>query len=356
MYALGPEFIDVTWGAGGATSDLTIEASTLNLPNEKKVYGLESAMHLTCTNLPREKIDFALREAKDAGIRNILALRGDPPRGQENWEAVETGFSFATDLVRYIRKQYGDYFCIGVAAYPEGHIENPHPEDDLKYLKEKVDAGADYIITQFFYDCEIFLDWFKRCRSIGIKIPIIPGIMPIQTYGGFNRMTTLSKTFVPKAISDKLEVIKDDDKAVKDYGVKLAVEMCTNLKKNGIKGFHFCTLNLEKTVRLVLEELKFVAPREVAKPLPWNPSLEKKREKESVRPIFWKNSPRSYILRTEAWDDFPNGRWGDSRSPAYGDLDGYGVSLKQTKKESLELWGYPITVNNISELFSNYVD
>ncbi|KAJ3128671.1 hypothetical protein HK098_003878 [Nowakowskiella sp. JEL0407] len=352
MYSLGPEFIDVTWGAGGTTSDLTIEICT----TAQNVYGLEACMHLTCTNMPRAKIDIALKEAKEAGIQNILALRGDPPRGQENFEVVETGFAYAVDLVKYIRKEYGDYFCIGVAAYPEGHIENPDYEADLKHLKEKVDAGADYIVTQLFYDCDLYLKWVKRCRDMGITIPILPGIMPIQAYGGFKRMTTLSKTFVPKKILDDLEPIKDNDKAVKDYGVKLAVEMCSYLKENGVTGFHFYTMNLERTVRLVLEGLKFVAPQEVAKPLPWNPSLAKNREKENVRPIFWKNRTRSYILRTESWDDFPNGRWGDSRSPAYGDLDGYGVSLKHSKQEAMNLWKSPESVDDLAKLFAEYVN
>jgi methylenetetrahydrofolate reductase (NADPH) len=116
MYGLGPEFIDVTWNAGGSSSDVTMRVCS----TAQAVYGLETCMHLTCTNMPREKIDLALKEAKDSGIQNILALRGDPPRGQENWTKCETGFSYASDLVSYIRQEYGDYFCIGVAGYPEG--------------------------------------------------------------------------------------------------------------------------------------------------------------------------------------------------------------------------------------------
>jgi len=158
--------------------------------------------------MPREKIDVALSEAKNAGIQNILALRGDPPRGQENWTKCETGFSYAADLVSYIRKEYGDYFCIGVAGYPEGHIDNPDKEADLLNLKAKVDAGADYIITQLFYDVDLYLEWVKRARDVGITIPIIPGIMPIQSYGGFKRMTSLCKTFVPNWILEELEPIK----------------------------------------------------------------------------------------------------------------------------------------------------
>jgi methylenetetrahydrofolate reductase (NADPH) len=166
-------------------------------------------------------------------------------------------------------------------------------------------------------------------------MPILPGIMPIQSYNGFKRMTTLSKTIVPTSIWEALEPIHDDDKAVKEYGIKLAIEMCTRLKKCGVTGFHFYTLNLEKSVRLILEGMEFVAEVNKVKPLPWTPSLARNRSDENVRPIFWRNRPRSYILRTEAWDEFPNGRWGDSRSPAYGELDGYGLSLKYSKADCI---------------------
>lgn len=130
-------------------------------------------MHLTCTNMPKEKIDAALEAAKTAGIQNILALRGDPPRGQANWVACENGFSNAVDLVRYIREQYGDYFCISVAGYPEGHIDQPDKELDMMYLKEKVDAGADYIVTQLFYDVDLFIKWVDQCRQVGKRKMII---------------------------------------------------------------------------------------------------------------------------------------------------------------------------------------
>ncbi|KAJ3332664.1 hypothetical protein HDU76_013478 [Blyttiomyces sp. JEL0837] len=349
MYLLGPEFIDVTWAAGGGSSELTVEICS----TAQSVYGLETCMHLTCTNMPREKIDIALKEAKAAGIQNILALRGDPPHGQANWTKIETGFSYAADLVRYIREQYGDYFCIGVAGYPEGHLENPDKEQDHKNFINKCNAGADYVVTQLFYDCDVYLDWVKRVRADGVTIPILPGIMPIQSYGGFKKMTHFSNN-VPQYINDALEPIKDDDKAVKAFGVQLAIEMCTKLKNAGEKGFHIYCMNLEKSVRLILEGLQFVAPIDVAKPLPWNPSLAKNREKENVRPIFWKNRTRSYILRTEAWDDFPNGRWGDSRSPAFGDLDGYRLSPKLTDEAALALWGKPTKEQDIFNLFSDF--
>lgn len=350
MYRLKPEFIDVTWGAGGSTAGLTMEISS----TAQNVYGLETCMHLTCTNMPRDKILEALKDAKANGIQNILALRGDPPRGSIAWEKVDTGFQHAVDLVRFIREKYGDYFCIGVAGYPEGHSECTDKDNDLVYLKEKVDAGADYIVTQLFYDTELFIDWVEKCRKIGIIVPILPGIMPIQSFGGFKRMTTLCKTQVPPEILESLDLVKDDDQAVRDYGVQLAVKMCKRLMEAGINGFHFYTLNLEKSTRLILEGLDFVPINATLKSLPWNPSHSKKREKENVRPIFWKNRGDSYVRRTEDWDEFPNGRWGDSRSPAYGDLDGYGVQIKFTLNEARTLWGYPESVSDVCELFVAY--
>lgn len=350
MYRLGPEFIDVTWNAGGTSSQLTSEI----VATAQSVYGLETVMHLTCTNMPKEKIDKALKDAKECGCQNILALRGDPPRGQEHWEACENGFSHAIDLVRYIRQQYGDYFGIAVAGYCEGHVDNPDKDDDLYRLKEKVDAGADFIITQVFYDVDIFLKWVKKCRAIGISCPIIPGLLPIQNYSGFNRIITLSKTIVPQFVLEELEPIKDDDAAVKEYGIRLAVDMIRKMFADGIKCYHFYTMNLERSTRLILEALEFVPPIENVKPLPWCPSLSAKRKKENVRPIFWRNRTKSYIARTEAWDEFPNGRWGDSRSPAFGELDGYGVSLKHSKKGALALWRYPQKLGDIFDVFVQY--
>ncbi|KAJ3197704.1 hypothetical protein HDU82_001390 [Entophlyctis luteolus] len=349
MYALGPEFVDVTWGAGGAQSELTLQICT----TAQSVAGLETCMHLTCTNMPRDKIDWALKNAKEAGIQNILALRGDPPHGHSDWKAIDTGFAHAIDLVRYIREQYGNFFCIGVAGYPEGHVENPDAEADFAHFVEKAKI-ADYCVTQLFYDCEIYINWLAKVRAAGVTIPILPGIMPIQMYGGFKRMTALSKTHVPPEINAALDPIKDNDTAVKQFGVQLAIDMCRKLQAAGVKGFHFYCMNLEKSVRLILEGLQFVAPIEVAKPLPWNPSLAKNREKESVRPIFWRNRTRSYVLRTESWDDFPNGRWGDSRSPAYGDIGGYAVSLKFTPEEAVKIWGTPESENDIRKLFSAF--
>eukprot|EP01132_Coremiostelium_polycephalum_P010947 gene10947-13406_t len=348
MLLLEPLFVDITWGAGGSTSQLTLEIAE----TAQNVCGLDTMMHLTCTNMPVEQIIEALEKAKATGIKNILALRGDPPRGEE-WKKIEGGFANASDLVRFIRQKYGDYFGIAVAAYPEGHSDCTSIEDDLRYLKEKVDCGADLIITQMFYDVDLFIAFVKKCRDIGITCPIIPGIMPIHTYAGFKRMTTLCKTVVPQYINDNLDPIKDNDEEVKKYGVKLCIEMCKRLLESGVEGLHFYTLNLERNVRKVLKGLDMIGPEQLSRYLPWAQTAHVNRAKEEVRPIFWQNRPRSYISRTGSWDEFPNGRWGDHRSPAFGDLSDYHLGQSAPDQKN-EFGQAPQTVNDVYDTFASY--
>lgn len=354
MAALEPAFIDVTWGAGGSTADSTLEIST----NAQQYIGLDVMMHLTCTNMPRDKVKSALEIAKKAGIRNILALRGDPPKGADTWEKCENGFAYAVDLVKFIRAEYGDWFGIAVAGYPEGHIEAKSIDEDIAHLKAKVDAGADFIITQLFYDVELFLKWVEKCRAAGIKCPIIPGIMPIQTYSGFKRMTTFCKTYVPKEITDALEPIQDDDAAVKAYGIELGYQMSRRLLEAGIPGLHFYTLNLERSVICILEKLKFVSSPQSGQ-LPWVQSQVARRSKEDVRPIFWANRPRSYLDRTATWDEFPNGRLGNISSPAFGDLLDYHLCNMKTGSvdDRKTIWGSaPQKTQDVYDVFAKFIE
>ncbi|KAF9187149.1 hypothetical protein BGZ51_001531 [Haplosporangium sp. Z 767] len=367
MQVLSPTFVTCTWGAGGSTYEKTTELCTV----AQTVHGLETCMHLTCTNMDRGKVDGALAEAKKAGIQNILALRGDPPRGQEYWTQVDDTFVHAIDLVRYIRQQYGDYFCIGVAGYPERHMDSTHlsSEDEIQFLKAKIDAGADFVLTQLFYDVDGFLEWEKQCRSLGITCPIIPGIMPIQSYNGFRRITNLAKIRVPSAVHKALDPIKNDDQKVKDYGVELASSIIKRLLDSGILGFHICTLNLEKSVRLILERVGFVptAAKQQQQQLtnePTHVNINKNvpglggpdgAADAHLNPLIWIPAD-DHQGRSESWDDFPNGRWGDARSPAFGDLDGYGASLKVEPRKALELWKRPKTIEDISQLFVEFIE
>lgn len=234
MHGLGPAFVDVTWGAGGRLSDLTTEMVTV----AQSVYGLETCMHLTCTDMPTEKVDKALESAYKAGCTNILALRGDPPREKEAWVPVEGGFRYAKDLVKYIRENYGDHFDIGVAGYPEGCEDEEDPVVLMKHLKEKVDAGGTFVITQMFYDADNFIHWVKWCRETGINVPLIPGIMPISTYAAFLRRSNWAKCRVPPEWMEALEPVKNDDAAVKQIGKKLVAEMCRKMLDNGINHLH----------------------------------------------------------------------------------------------------------------------
>lgn len=212
MSLINPLWIDVTWRAG-KTANLTLEICQ----HLQMFSGLDVMMHLTCNNMSKNDIDEALQKCKEYGVRNILALRGDPPEEGEPINDCE--LNYGIDLIHYIKENYGDYFCIGTAGYPETHLEATSPEEDLMHLKAKVDAGAELIITQLFFDNEIFLDFVRRCREIGIDVPIIPGIMPIQNYSGFHKMTSLCQTKVPETIINDLERIKHDEAKVRKYGV-----------------------------------------------------------------------------------------------------------------------------------------
>ena len=355
MHDLGPAFIDITWGAGGRHSQLTCEM----VDAAQSRYGLETCMHLTCTDMEKEKLDGALELAFKSGCKNILALRGDPPRDAEKWEAKSLEFRYAIDLVKYIKKAYGNHFDIGVAGYPEGCEDGTEPEALMEHLKQKVDAGGTFVVTQMFYDAENFLDWVDKCRAKGINVPIIPGIMPISTYAAFERRVNWVNANVPDFWREKLDPVKNDDAAVRDVGKDLVVDMCRKLLDKGIFHLHFYTMNLAQATQRILDDLR-LTPEEsgtpLEKPLPWRQSLGKNRRDETVRPIFWRNRNASYIARTAEWDEFPNGRWGDSRSPAFGELDAYGVGLKGTNEANTKLWGKPRSLRDVTSLFVTYLN
>lgn len=364
MYDLGPAFIDVTWNAGGRLSTLTCDI----VSTAQAILGLETCMHLTCTGMPKEMVENALKEAYKSGCQNILALRGDPPHESEKWSSVDGGFSYAKDLIKYIRDTYGDYFDIGVAGYPEGHPEESDIDQLIVYLKEKVDAGATFVITQMFYDVDNFITWVKKCREAGITVPIIPGIMPISTYDSFMRRAKWCEINIPPAFLAHLEPIKGDDALVREVGTQLVADMCQKIVDSGVKHLHFYTMNLEKSVIMVLERLQILplsvpqsedstrVPSGANTPaLPWRQSLGLSRKEETVRPIFWKHRKHSYVTRTQEWDEFPNGRWGDSRSPAYGALETYGVLLRQSATKAIQLWGQPESPQDMGTLIVRYL-
>ena len=352
MSKLSPIFLDITWGAGGSTADLSLEIAS----SMQNLIGLETQMHLTCTNMPRAELIEALAQTRDKGIQNILALRGDPAGNAAEWEACDDGLNHAIDLVRLIREEHGDYFGVCVAGYPGGHVEARGYETDLGHLKAKVDAGADLVISQLFYDADLFLRFVDDCRAIGIECPIIPGIMPIHNHRTFTRVTRFCRT-VPDEVMVALEPIQNDDEAVKEYGVSLLVELCQKLFDNGVPGLHFYTMNLEQVVTRVLDDLGII-PDKVERPLPWRSSANVRRTNEDVRPIFWANRPKSYLARTMAWDEFPNGRWGDARSPAFGELTDYHLThLHLVREDRLHLWGRnPRSLADVYDVFASFCE
>ncbi|TKS77864.1 Methylenetetrahydrofolate reductase [Collichthys lucidus] len=353
----GPLFIDITWhpagdpGSDKETSSMMIASTAVNY------CGLESILHLTCCNQTKEKITGYLGKAKHLGLKNIMALRGDPVGA--DWEEEEGGFNYAIDLVKHIRSEFDDYFDICVAGYPTGHPEAESYEEDLRHLKEKVDAGADFVITQLFFRAESFLQFVDDCRAIGITCPILPGIFPIQGYQSLRQLVKLSKLEVPEEITKVIEPIKDNDAAIRNYGIQQAVEMCRVLLGSGnVPGLHFYTLNREVATMEVLRQLGLWI-EDPRRPLPWAVSAHPKRKVEDVRPIFWASRPKSYIYRTQDWDEFPNGRWGNSSSPAFGELNDYYLfylKSKSSKDALLQMWGEELkNEESVFEVFTCYI-
>ncbi|XP_060040240.1 methylenetetrahydrofolate reductase (NADPH) isoform X3 [Erinaceus europaeus] len=357
MGAGGPLFIDVTWhpagdpGSDKETSSMVIASTAVNY------CGLETVLHMTCCQQSRETITGHLHKAKQLGLKNILALRGDPLGDQ--WEEAEGGFNYAVDLVKHIRSEFGDYFDICVAGYPKGHPDAGSLEEDLRHLREKVSAGADFVISQLFFEADTFFHFLKACSEIGITCPILPGIFPIQGYHSLRQLVKLSKLEVPQKIKDVIEPIKDNDAAIRNYGVELAVSLCRELLASGlVPGLHFYTLNREVATTEVLKRLG-MWNEDPRRPLPWAVSAHPKRREEDVRPIFWASRPKSYIYRTQEWDDFPNGRWGNSSSPAFGELRDYYLfylKSKSPREELLKMWGEELaSETSVFEVFAHYL-
>lgn len=251
-----PLYVDVTWGAGGSTSDTTIEICA-----DAQMRGLTACMHLTCTNMPREKIDQALKDAEKYKLVNILALRGDPPVGQVDFKPVESGFACALDLIKFLREQTGNKFGISCAGYPEGHPERIRKvselgrpmtkteegrcstdfatgekyvctdedfEIELSYLKDKVEAGAEFVVTQMFFDVQVYFDFVDACRKAGIVCPIIPGIMCITSVAGFFRMIAFCKTRVSQNLHEVMKKLETSDNAeeLREFAIAFGTDMC----------------------------------------------------------------------------------------------------------------------------------
>jgi methylenetetrahydrofolate reductase (NADPH) len=231
---LRPRFFSVTYGAGGSTREGTLETVL-----EIRAAGHEAAPHLSCVAATREDLKSQLELYRSHGIRHIVALRGDLPSGL----ATSGEFRFASELVAFIRKEYGDHFYIEVAAYPEYHPQARDALDDLQNFKRKIEAGADAAITQYFYNADAYYHFIDQCEAIGIRVPIVPGIMPIGRFTQLARFSDACGAEIPRWIRNKLQAYGDDAAAVRAFGLDVVTRLCDDLLRSGAPGLHFYTLN-----------------------------------------------------------------------------------------------------------------
>src|SRR5215203_5027756 len=221
---LSPTFVSVTYGAAGSTTE---KRKTIEIVRHlKRDYGMEAMAHFTCVGATTAELRETLDIMRDAGVENVLALRGDPPEGQDEWTATDGGLSYSRELIELIRDEYD--FAIGAACFPEVHIHATDAESDLRYLKEKVDAGARFLITQLFFDNQCYYDFVARAREAGIDVPIIPGIMPITNAGQIKRMTEMCGSCIPGRLQSELELRAEDPRAATDFGVAYATLQCAD--------------------------------------------------------------------------------------------------------------------------------
>ncbi|KAA0162668.1 hypothetical protein FNF31_03196 [Cafeteria roenbergensis] len=410
MSILEPIFVDVTWTTAGDGKDS--RDGTFSVCEYAKQYaGLTPMLHLTLTGLTRADLLRQLQRARDAGIRNILALRGDPPKGATEWRPCENGLSRAEELVRLIREEHGDWFCVAAAAFPEGYKEpsvprggdRPRAGDDgdaaaaaagsadgaegaegaggavdaaardvadrdaaVAAAAAKVAAGAEVLLTQCVYDVEAYSGFVAACRAAGVpeSVPIVPGVLPVHGYEAFRRMTAYTGVNVPAELQDALDAaaVSGDDEAVRREGTARVSALCRALLEAGAPGLHFYTLNLEMATRAILKDVGLCRGAE-ARRLPWRPLGDGPGALTQVRPIFWANRHRSYVERTRNWDEQPTGRWGDGQSPAFGALSeshfGGPGAAQGTSEERRAIWGEAEALDGegpVLEVFARYLE
>ena len=250
LTAYYPNFVSVTYGAGGSTRSFTEEITF----EAKRTAGVLVMAHLTCVGQTKEEIHGVLERLEAEGVENVIALRGDPPRGATEFVPVAGGFQHATDLLQHIKSNF--HFGVAAACYPEGHTESVDLDTDLKYVKQKVDNGADFLVTQLFYDNRYFFDFVERARAGGIDVPIIPGVLPVLNSSQVRRFTTLSGSNIPPVLDKLLDKYADNDASARDMGVEYATDQVRELWESGVPGVHFYVLNRTYSVSRILDNLK----------------------------------------------------------------------------------------------------
>ena len=249
-----PDYVSMTYGAGGTTRSTTVELTKWI----KQELDIEAMAHLSCVGEPRERLVEILHQVEAAGVENVLALRGDPPRGQTEWRPHPGGLHYSVELIRLIKERFD--FCVGTACFPEVHPDAADRESDLGYARAKQDAGADFLITQLFFDNELYFEFVDDARSAGITVPIVPGIMPITNYGQIKRFTEMCGATIPSELGGELNGRADDPEAVAELGVAYATLQCSDLLARGAPGIHFYTLNRSPSTRAILAALRAAHP------------------------------------------------------------------------------------------------
>ncbi len=249
---LGPDFISVTYGAGGSTRGATLE---ICLEIQRRL-SLTCMHHLTCVGHSKSELGAILDQMKQNNIRNVLAMRGDPPKSVEKWKPAPDGLEYSYQLCELIRKNYGDFFSIGVAGFPEGHINCSSKELDSQYLKIKIEHGGEFVITQLFFDNSIYFEYLDRIKKTGVNVKIIPGILPITSYQGLIKFCSTCGATIPQKVHDIFKPLDGNDEATYKAGVEFTVKQCQELIDNGAPGLHFFTLNKINPTKEIWQRLK----------------------------------------------------------------------------------------------------
>jgi len=252
LCALKPDFISCTYGAGGGNRSKTMDIIQ-HIQEKHHVTGLA---HLTCVLNTKDEIKNILKDIKTRNIQNVLALRGDPPMDQPDWVPSAENFCYSKDLCQFIGKNFPNNFTIGVAGFPEGHTHCASKQEDAHFLKMKSDAGADFVITQLFFDNQDYFDYVKRLRTLGVGIRIIPGIIPITNYPGLLNFTNICGARISDKVKEIFEPIKEDKEATLKEGIQFAINQCKELLDGGAPGLHFFTLNKASPIDKILSEVK----------------------------------------------------------------------------------------------------
>ncbi len=252
LCALKPDFISCTYGAGGGSREKTLDI----VEHIQTQWGIKAVAHLTCVLHTKDEILNILQEMKRRHIHQVLALRGDPPKEHPDWQPGPKNFKYSCELVSFIRQHFGSYFDIGVAGFPEGHLLAPNRDVDAQYLKSKIDAGADYVITQLFFNNQDYFDYRSRLKKLGVNKPVIPGILPITDYQALIKFCALCGASIPAQVHEIFKPIADNPEKMLEAGIHFAIQQCRQLLDKGAPGLHFYCLNKTHPVDVILKAVR----------------------------------------------------------------------------------------------------